>query len=72
MNTNDSTSRITRLEMLFAEQEYTIETLNSLVTQQTQHIDLLNSQLEFLKHQIKELKLQIPETTIIDEKPPHY
>lgn len=72
MTSEDHTTRITQLEILFSEQEYTIQTLNTIVSQQTQHIDLLNSQLELLKHQLKELKHQLPDTPIIDEKPPHY
>jgi len=72
MTTDNHDKRITQLEVLFSEQEYTIETLNSIVTRQTLNIESLNAQLDLLKYQVKELKLQMPETSIVDEKPPHY
>jgi len=72
MTTDNHDTRITQLEVLFSEQEYTIETLNSIVTRQTLNIESLNAQLDLLKYQVKELKLQMPETSIVDEKPPHY
>jgi len=72
MTTDNHDKRITQLEVLFSEQEYTIETLNSIVTRQTLNIESLNAQLDLLKYQVKELKLQMPGTSIVDEKPPHY
>jgi uncharacterized coiled-coil protein SlyX len=72
MTSEDHLTRITNLEILYSEQEYTIETLNSIVTQQSQHIELLKSQIELFKHQLHELKKNQPENTIVDEKPPHY
>ncbi len=65
-------NRIDKLEILFSEQEYTVESLNSVVTSQAQQIDQLNDTIELLRHQIKEFKKQIPESAIVDEKPPHY
>jgi len=72
MNSNDIDSRLSKLEILVSEQDYTVETLNAVVTRQALDIDQLSTQLELLKHQIKELKNQMPETSIIDDKPPHY
>ncbi len=72
MNADDQNARIDRLEMLLSEHDYTIETLNSVITRQTQDILELNQQLDLLRLQLKELKKQLPQTTIIDEKPPHY
>ena len=72
MNAADNNARISRLEILFSEQEYTIESLNSVITRQTQDIQQLNLQLDLLKQQIKELKNQLPHTAVVDEKPPHY
>lgn len=65
-------TRIDKLEILFSEHEYTVESLNTVVTRQVQEIEQLNDTIELLKHQIREFKKQIPETSILDEKPPHY
>ena len=72
MTSADNNARINRLEILFSEQEHTIETLNSVITRQDQDIRQLNLQLDLLKQQILELKKQIPAAAVIDEKPPHY
>jgi SlyX protein len=72
MMTEDLISRIDRLEILFTEQEFTVESLNTVITRQAQDIDQLTNKIDLLKQQIKDLKKQIPETTIVDEKPPHY
>ncbi|MCK4708707.1 MAG: SlyX family protein [Gammaproteobacteria bacterium] len=65
-------TRIDKLEILFSEQEYTVESLNTVVTRQAQEIDKLSDTVDLLKHQIQEFKKQIPESAIVDEKPPHY
>ena len=72
MTSADNNARISRLEILFSEQEYTIDSLNSVITRQDQDIRQLNLQLDLLKQQILELKKQIPAAAVIDEKPPHY
>ncbi len=72
MNIDNLKARIDKLEILFSEQEYTVESLNSVVTRQAKEIDQLTVMTELLKHQIKEFKKQIPESAIVDEKPPHY
>ena len=72
MTIESQSARLSKLETLFCEQEYTIETLNTIVTQQNDEIKLLTTQFEIMKHQLKELKKQIPEMIIEDEKPPHY
>ena len=72
MTSTDNNARINRLEILFSEQEHTIETLNSVITRQDQDILQLNLQLNHLKQQIQELKQQLPPATLVDEKPPHY
>ena len=64
--------RIDKLEILFSEQEFTVEALNTVITRQTLQIDALEDKLELLKQQLKELKKQIPDNAIVDEKPPHY
>ncbi len=72
MNDTDHNARINRLEIMLSEQEYTIESLNSVITRQTRDILELNQQLDLLRLQLQEFKKQLPQTTIIDEKPPHY
>ena len=72
MQTPDLQERINRLEILFSEQEYTIETLNTIVTRQGDEIRSLNGQIEAFKVQLSELKQQLPTTGAMDEKPPHY
>ncbi|MDJ0834770.1 MAG: SlyX family protein [Gammaproteobacteria bacterium] len=72
MNAADNNARIDRLEIMLSEQEYTIETLNSVITRQSRDILELTQQLDLLRLQIKELKKQVPQAPIIDEKPPHY
>jgi len=72
MNTDELHARLNKLEILFSEQEYTVESLNAVVTRQAQDIDKLHVKINLLKHQIKEFKKNIPETAILDERPPHY
>lgn len=72
MTTDIFNTRLQKLEILFSEQEYTIETLNTIVTNQHKDIQQLTAQIELIKHQLNEQKKQHPDTSIIDEKPPHY
>lgn len=72
MTIDDLITRIDNLEVLFSEQEHTVESLNNVVIRQARDIELLTDKIDLLKHQIKEFKKQIPETAIVDEKPPHY
>ena len=64
--------QLSRLEMLYTEQEYTIQTLNQVTSQQDQEITRLRSDLELLKQQYLELKSDLPLPAGGDEKPPHY
>lgn len=72
MTIDNLTTRIDKLEILFSEQEYTVESLNTVVTRQAQEIDQLSDTIDLLKQQIQEFKKQFPEPTVVDEKPPHY
>ena len=66
-------AKLNRLEMLYAEQDYTIQTLNNRVVQQDQEISRLNIDIEQLKIQLQALKTD--GFSDIDpgfEKPPHY
>ena len=72
MTNIETTERLTRLEMLFSEQEHTIQSLNDIVTQQTRLISRLGSDLEVLNQQYQELKSELPGEFSDIEKPPHY
>ncbi len=66
-------NRLDSLEILYSEQEYTIQSLNQTVTQQDREISRLNLRVERLGEQLRVLKDETgseisPET----EKPPHY
>ena len=66
-------AKLSRLEILYTEQDYTIQTLNNMVVQQDQEISRLNISIEQLKVQLQSLKADGPSD--IDpgfEKPPHY
>jgi SlyX protein len=73
MTTTDHSTRISQLEIMFSEQEYTIESLNLVITRQDRDIGLMQQQIELLKQQIKDLKKMVPESdSPLNEKPPHY
>ncbi len=68
----DISTQITRLEMLYSEQEYTIQALNQIATRQDYEITRLRSDLDLLKQQYRDLKTDLPLPSAGDEKPPHY
>mgnify|MGYP002642031647 CR=1 FL=1 len=73
MDSKQINTRLNQLETLFSEQEYTVEALNTVVTQQAQDLDQLSTQIELLKLQIRDLKTQGPDITeSVNEIPPHY
>jgi len=72
MPDSEWSERLQRLEILVSEQEYTIETLNRIVTEQTKDIDRLEFTVEQLRQQVGDLRKRIPEAKPVDEKPPHY
>lgn len=66
-------AKLSRLEILYTEQDYTIQTLNAMVAQQDQEISRLNIDIQQLKVQLQALKTD--GSSDIDpgfEKPPHY
>ena len=71
MNT-DSLDKIAKLEILFAEQEYTVQTLNDIVTRQDRDIVKLKADYQDLKFQYLDLKSQMPDQGSGSEVPPHY
>jgi len=72
---NEAVKRLENIEILFSEQEYTIQTLNEIVTRHANKIDLLEVQITLYKEQIsalQEAQNNEPNAGIIDERPPHY
>ena len=66
-------SKLDRLEMLFSEQDYTIQALNDMVALQDQEISQLNVSLELLKDQLQALRTELSnDIDPANEKPPHY
>ena len=72
----DALSRLEKLEILFSEQEYTLQTLNEIVTRHADKIDQLETLIEYYKEQIKTLQEaqndHNHEQQALDERPPHY
>jgi len=66
-------TRLESLELLYSEQDHTIQTLNDIVTQQSQEISRLNLQVEQIKLQLQSLKSEsATEISSEFEIPPHY
>ena len=66
-------SRLERLEVLYSEQDYTIQTLNNTISQQDREIAALTLALERLRLQLQSLRSEA--AADIDpgfEQPPHY
>jgi uncharacterized coiled-coil protein SlyX len=66
-------SRLERLEMLYSEQDYTIQTLNNTVCQRDREIATLTLAVEQLRLQIQSLRSEVAGD--VDpgfEQPPHY
>ena len=65
--------KIARLEVMFSEQEYTIQSLNDMIAQQDQEISQLNINLDQVKVQLRALKSELSiELDPEIDKPPHY
>ena len=67
-------NRLDRLEVLFSEQDYIIQTLNDLVARQNQEISELSIGLKQIKDQLQTLRTDLSGdiTDPGNEKPPHY
>lgn len=64
--------QITRLEMLCAEQEHTLQTLNEVVSRQDRELSRIKNELKLLTQQYQTLKSHLPDQLDPVEKPPHY
>ena len=66
-------ARLDSLELLYSEQDHTIQTLNDIVAQQSQEISRLNLQIEQIKGRLQSLKSEsATEISSEFEIPPHY
>ncbi len=65
--------RIEHLESIFAEQEYSLQTLNDTVARQDREISRLTLAIEGLKQQIEAMKRELSSDISPEhERPPHY
>ena len=65
--------QLDRLEILYTEQDHTIQTLNNMVARQEQEISRLGSHVEQLEVELRSLKSNLPgDVGTGFEKPPHY
>ncbi|MCH7881667.1 MAG: SlyX family protein [Proteobacteria bacterium] len=64
--------QITRLEMLWAEQEHTLQALNEVVSRQDRELSRIKNELKLLTQQYQTLKSHLPDQLDPVEKPPHY
>jgi len=65
--------KIDRLEVLYSEQDYLIQSLNDMVAQQDQEISELNLSLDHIKNELRALKNDLAhDIDQLSEVPPHY
>ena len=65
--------KIDRLELLYSEQDYLIQSLNDMVAQQDQEISELNLSLDHIKNELRALKNDLAhDIDQLSEVPPHY
>ena len=71
--TDSDRQRLEKLELLYSEQEYTVQTLNTMVARQEQELSRLGQNLAILDEQLRSLRAGLGENLDTgDEKPPHY
>lgn len=72
-NLNDLNRRIEDLESQLAFQEQTIDELNQLVTEQNGELATFKRHLQLLASRLSQVPDQQSEnSSLVDEKPPHY
>lgn len=65
--------QLDRLEILYSEQDYTIQALNNMVAKQDREISRLGAHIERLEVELRSLKSDLPGNAGPGfEKPPHY
>jgi SlyX protein len=71
--TDSLQSRLDQLEVLYSEQDYTIQALNELVAKQDREIARMTLSLEQLQQQLQGLRSELTgDTDSGDQPPPHY
>ncbi len=66
-------NKLDRLEMLFTEQDQTIQSLNDIIAKQDSEIRNLQSEVKRINDQLTEVKNDFSESSNpADERPPHY
>jgi uncharacterized coiled-coil protein SlyX len=68
-----SQAKLDRLEVLYTEQEYTIQTLNDMLVQQNREISSMQADLAEFRSRLQAMKSELPDHSGSEfEKPPHY
>ena len=71
--TDSLQSRLDQLEVLYSEQDYTIQSLNEVMVQQDREIARLTLNLEQLQQQLQMLRSELSgDVDNGDQPPPHY
>ena len=71
--TESDRQRLEKLEVLYSEQEYTVQALNQVVSQQEREISRLTERLANFDEQLRSLRAGLGEDVDTgDQKPPHY
>ncbi len=71
--TDSLEDKIDRLEVLYSEQDYLIQSLNEMVAQQDQEISQLNLSPDHIKNELRALKNDLShDIDVLSEVPPHY
>ncbi len=66
-------AKLDQLEMLYSEQDHTIQALNDMIAQQDQEISQLHLNIEQIKVQLRALRTELSTNISIEvEQPPHY
>ena len=66
-------ARIEQLEVLYSEQDYTVQTLNATIAQQEREILRLSERVERLSEQLRSISKGLGDDIDQEfEKPPHY
>lgn len=65
-------SQLDKLEILFSEQQHTVQVLNEIVSRQDMDIAKLKSDYLTLKRHYLDLKSRLPAHMTSVERPPHY
>ena len=66
-------ARLEQLEVLYSEQDYTVQSLNATVARQEREIIRLNRSLERLDEQLRSIRKGLGDDISPEsEKPPHY